>query len=358
LKVVIAHEWLTNVAGSEKVLLQMAQAFPDAEIVVGVADPKLAGTILPGRRVRSLLSPNLPGILTKWSRYAPLLWFAWRFTKLRADVLIVSSHFAAHQVCHRATGKTIVYYHTPMRMAWKFDMEKARVSRTGRMFIAALLPVIQYLDRLPSKKASRRLANSAETQRRIKDFYGQDSQVIHPPVNTSEMPTGKPMGQHEYYLCLGRLVEYKRVDEAILACNSLGRRLVVAGKGPAERYLRALAGPSIEFIGHVEDRCRIDLLANARALIFPGLEDFGIVPVEAMSVGTPVIALGEGGVVDTVNADTGFLYRTAGAAALAEAILAFEGRAYDPLTLARHADQFNEANFRRLLGETVAQEVF
>lgn len=354
MKVVLVHEWLTNVAGSEKVLLQMAEIFPDAEILVGVADPILVNQILPNRKVISLLKPTLPGILTKWARYAPLLWLAWRLVRIDADIVVVSSHFGAHQVCHRATGRTIVYYHTPMRMAWKFELEKDRVSGIAGRVIRLLLPVIQHFDRAPAKKATVRLANSSETQTRVREFYNCDSQVIHPPVNTQSTSIATLTVENgEYYLCLGRLVDYKRVDHAVIACNMTGRRLIVAGTGPAESYLRGIAGPTVEFVGQVDESSKTQLLSGARALLFPGLEDFGIVPVEAMSHGTPVIALGKGGVLDSVTSATGLLYNEGDAESLAAAIREFEFGSYDPISIMQHAATFNDIHFRQKLLDVV-----
>lgn len=354
MKVVLAHEWLTNVAGSEKVLLKMAEAFPEAEIVFGVADPELVATHLPGRTVRSLLSPKLPRILTKWQHYAPLLWLAWRFVKIEADVVVVSSHFATHQVCHRATGKSIVYYHTPMRIAWKFEMEQARVRKRTAQFLRTFLPIIQYVDRLPAPKATLRLSNSSETQRRVREFYGCESQIVHPPIDFAAPSVDDSVNSSDpYYLCFGRLVDYKRVDHAIAACNALGRRLVVAGTGPAEEYLRSIAGPTVEFVGAVSDREKASLLANARALLFPGLEDFGIVPVEAMTYGTPVIALGQGGVLDSVIPEAGLLYGSCDPIALTRAISSFELMHFDSELIKQHAANFGEATFRVCLEEAV-----
>lgn len=332
----------------------MARTFPDAEIVVGVADPDFARRILPGRTVRSLLSPKLPGILHKWQHYAPLLWLAWRLVRIKADVVIISSHFASHQVCHRTTGKSIVYYHTPMRIAWKFEMEKSRVKRRTAIFLKVLVPVMQYLDRLPASKATRRLANSSETQRRVLNFYGCDSEILHPPIAPAPSVLPAPTNKTApYYLCFGRLVDYKRVDHAILACNKLGRRLVVAGTGPAEKYLRSIAGPTIEFVGQVDDSEKAAWLASADALLFPGLEDFGIVPVESMTHGTPVVALGQGGVLDTVNPETGILYEFCDPDSLVEAIVNFERVTLDPKLIRSHAAKFNEHSFRSHLKEVV-----
>ncbi|MGM9473809.1 glycosyltransferase [Pseudarthrobacter sp. YS3] len=350
MKVVLVHEWLTNLAGSEKVLLQMAKTFPEADIVVGVANTDLTSKILPGRSVRSLLSPKLPGILNKWQYYAPLLWLAWRFAKIDADVVIISSHFAGHQACHRVVGKSVVYYHTPMRIAWKFDLEKNRVRSSTAKILRFLIPAIQYLDRLPASKATRRLANSSETQRRIRDFYGCDSEILHPPVEPAAptQNTTRSAGS-PYYLCFGRLVDYKRIDHAILACNKLGRRLVVAGVGPAEVALRSISGPTIEFVGQVSETEKATWLANAQGLLFPGLEDFGIVPVEAMTHGTPVVALGQGGVLDSVNSETGVLYDFSGPDELAKAILDLEQSSFDSEFIKAHAAGFNERSFRERL---------
>ncbi|MCY0905456.1 glycosyltransferase [Arthrobacter sp. H14-L1] len=354
MKVVLAHEWLTNLAGSEKVLLRLAEIFPEAEIVTAVASPEFVGKHLPKHKVTCLLSPKLPGILTHWSRYAPVIWLAWRVKKIDADLIIVSSHFGAHQICHRTPGKTIVYYHTPLRMLWKFDIEKQRIARWAAVLLERCLPILKRLDRAPAAKATMRIANSTETQRRVEVFYACDSLVIHPPVDVrSQFPsTGWPGGD-EYYLCLGRLVEYKRVDQAITACNKLGKRLIVAGSGPLEKHLRRLAGPTIEFFGQVDDDEKAELLRGAKALLFPGLEDFGIVPVEAMAQGTPVIGLGVGGLTDTVTPETGILYQEPNSESLELAILEFERSRFDPEVLMQSASRFSAEEFSRKLRSSV-----
>lgn len=335
-------------------MLEMAATFPDAEIVVGVANPEITRKVLPGRSVRSLLNPKLPGILIKWQHYAPILWLAWRLVKIEADVVVISSHFAGHQALHRAAGKSVVYYHTPMRIAWKFDMEKSRVNSYTALLLKLLIPVMQYVDSLPSTKATKRFANSGETQRRILNCYGCDAEILHPPIDVALQDTAQPeWANPPYYLCFGRLVDYKRVDHAILACNKLGRRLIVAGAGPAEEALRSISGPTIEFVGQVDDKEKALLLANARALLFPGLEDFGIVPVEAMTYGTPVVALGQGGAMDTVTAQTGVLYESRDASGLVEAIERFELSSFDSGKIKAHAATFNKDNFRSRLKDVV-----
>ena len=241
-----------------------------------------------------------------------------------------------------------------MRIAWKFELEKDRVSGVASYLIRLLLPVIQRFDKSPAKKATVRLANSTETQKRVREFYDCDSQVIHPPVNTQSSSGDVTSVQNrEYYLCLGRLVDYKRVDHAIIACNMTGRRLIVAGTGPAEAYLRGIAGPTVEFVGQVDESLKTQLLRGARALLFPGLEDFGIVPVEAMSHGTPVIALGKGGVLDSVTSAAGVLYNDSDANSLADAIGEFELESYDPISIMQHAATFNDIHFRQKLLDVV-----
>lgn len=346
---VIAHEWLTNVAGSEMVMKAMAELYPSAEIVCAVADPGLARRFLPGRRVRSLLDPRLPGILAHWSRYAPLMLARWSRLRLDCDLLLVSSHFGAHRATMRTDAPSVVYYHSPMRIAWRLDIESGRLPAAARPVASRLLPAVRRFDAEAAAHPDVLVANSSATARRIEEVYRRPATVVHPPVPVPADLQARPPAppQEPYYLYFGRLVAYKRPDLAVTACRELGRRLVVAGYGPMLESLRRLSGPATRFVERPDDDEKWRLLAGARALLFPGEEDFGIVAVEALAAGTPVIGLGRGGLVDSVTGpELGELFEPAGHQAMVAAMRRFESRRFDPDTLRRGASRFSPAAFK------------
>jgi glycosyltransferase involved in cell wall biosynthesis len=348
-RVVIAHEWLTNMAGSEAVVKQLCEVFPTATLIFGVADPALAEREFPGREYKSLLSPRLPGILQHWQRYAPVLIAAWRQQRVDCDLLIISSHFAAQQLAVKNEASLVVYYHSPMRFAWRMDLERGRFPRGLAPIVEKSLPILQRVDRRAGQVPGIKLANSKATAERVWAAYGVTARVVPPPVGR-EMITNAldkaPTRSH--FLVFGRLVAYKRADIAVEACTRMNLPLIVAGAGPQERRLRNMAGPSVTFVGQVCDSAKWELLRGARALLFPGEEDFGIVPVEALAVGTPVIALGRGGVLDSVaHLDTGVLYSDDSVTGLENAITQFLGAGpFKVERLRAQAAQFSDVMFR------------
>lgn len=306
-RVVVAHEWVTNFAGSEAVVDRLLRLFPDATLVAGVVDPGLVASRWPGLRVTSLLSPRLPGVLTHWQRYAPLLLRAWSAVTIDCDILVCSSHFASHGAAAGTTaGVRLSYYHTPMRLAWRPDLEGGRLPAPARAASGPALSVLRAVDRRRAQHVTHPISNSGAIRVRLRDAYGRDSAVVNPPVDVHRFGDLRraPAG---YYLVFGRLVSYKRVDIAIAACTRLGLPLVVAGSGPMADELRRLAGPTVRFVDPVDDATRLELFTGARALLFPGEEDFGIVPAEAIAAGVPVVAYGAGGVLDYMTDRTGTL---------------------------------------------------
>jgi glycosyltransferase involved in cell wall biosynthesis len=263
------------------------------------------------------------------------------------DLLISSSHFATKAAGLRFAGPHLCYCYTPMRVAWRPDLELHRLRPVLRPLVAAVLPAVRRWDKHTARTVTAFAGISTSIVERIREAYDRDAQCIFPPVDVQSF-FGRPRRAGQYFLTFGRLIPYKRIDLAIRVCTSKGYPLVVAGSGPDEDRLRALAGPSVRFVGHVDDRQYRDLLAEAIALLFPGEEDFGIVPVEAQAAGCPVVALARGGALDTVKDNkTGILFAEPTPACLEDAIDRLLSRSWDESLIQDWTEQFSEARFRR-----------
>jgi len=239
---------------------------------------------------------------------------------------------------------------------WDYDayVELEQVGSAARLLTRFLVGWLQRWERSASARVTAFAAISAEIQNRIQRFYGRDSAVIHPPVNTHRFA---PSGSHDdYFLIVSRLVPYKRIDLAVQAFSELGLPLWVAGSGRDRARLEALAGPNVRFLGRVPDEALPDLHARCRAYVLPGLEDFCIAPVEAMATGRPVIAYARGGALDTVvDGVTGIFFTDPTAGSLAEAVRRFDALTFDTAAIRAHAQQFDTAVFKEKIGAWVAQ---
>lgn len=348
-KILIAHEWLTGIGGSDKTAAAMARAFPEARVVTAVADPLALADLFPDNPVETLWTNRLPGVQQRWRRYSPAIVVAWSmYQAVDADVLVSSSHFATKAAGTRFRGPHLCYCYTPMRVAWRPDLELTRLPSSLRRPVNAILPAVRSWDRRTARSVTALAGISSSVVDRIGHAYGRDAQCIFPPVDLPPFLASPRRPPHDYFLAFGRLIPYKRFDLAIQACTEAGYPLVVAGSGPDEARLRALAGPTVRFAGRVDDRTYLDLLAGAIALLFPGEEDFGIIPVEAQAAGCPVVALGRGGSLDTVrDGETGVFFHESTSGSLREAIEAALAQRWDESVLRRWAEQFSEDRFIR-----------
>jgi glycosyltransferase involved in cell wall biosynthesis len=340
----VAHEWLTVPGGSEKVVLELLRMLPQAEVFTSVYDPEPWRGTLGGTTVHTSFLNRLPGARRHYPKLLPLMNAAFESFDLSGFELVVSSsHSCAKNVLTTEDTLHVCYCHTPMRHAWDprfLDGEPfAPVARL-------MLPRLRRQDLAGAARPDVFVANSTHVRARIAKYYRRDARVIHPPVEVDGF-LGRPRRADDYYLVLGRIVPYKRVDVAVAACALLGRRVKVVGTGRALPAARAAAGPGCEFLGHVPDAELGDVLAGARALLFAGEEDFGIVPVEAQAAGVPVIAYGGGGVRDSViEGETGFFFPEQTAESLAAAIREFEDASLDEAAIRGNARAFAPERFR------------
>ena len=334
MKTALLHYWLTNRRGGEQVLSALGGLLPEADVYTHAFGPKMrapdGGDIWEGHRVRETFIARLPFGRSKPQAYLPLMPAASRALDLDGYDLIVSSESGPIKGIRKPAGaRHVCYCHTPMRYLWDLHDEYYRDAGVlGKIAMRLFTPYLRHEDLRSADAVDEFVANSEFIAERIRRIYGRESTVVHPPVDT-EFFADCERGAGDYYLFAGAPVKYKRLDLARAACERLGRRLVVIGGGGATR----------------EDLRRA--YAGAKALLFPGVEDFGIVPVEAQAAGTPVIAYGVGGARETVaDGVTGLFFAEQTVESLCAAIEEFEGRRWDSSACRANARRFSLAAFR------------
>ncbi len=361
LRVTIAHERFTEFAGSEAVVEQLARQWPDAPLLAPVSRP---GTLPPDleRRVRStVLSRLLRG--SEYAHLLPALPIAMRHLPVPdCDVVIASHHAFATQVVYATPRPVVAYVHSPARWVWDSSMREGEAGPRGRAALAAFSAAFRRADLQAAARVHTLVANSHAVAERIRTWWKRGSTVVHPPVDTEFYTPDPAVPREDFFLLAGRLVPYKRPDLAVQAANRAGVPLVVAGDGRARAEVEELAGPTVRFVGRVDDETLRDLYRRCRALVMPGVEDFGIVPVEAQACGAPVVALDAGGARDSVVPGlTGELVPVAAggeeAAAWADRLAVFDASAYDSRAIRRHAEAFSRPRFRQEMNAIVQAAV-
>lgn len=360
-RVVLVHDWLTGMRGGEKVLASLCRLYPKADLLTLVHARGAVSPQIEARRVRTAFIQHLPSP-TRWYRhYLPLFPTAIeQFDLDDVDLVVSTSHCAAKAVVPTGRAVHVCYCHSPMRYAWdQFDHYFGidRVGRWGEAAARHVLAAMARWDRETAGRVTRYLANSAHVAGRIARYYNRDATVLHPPVDTEFFVPGTAPSD-AYFLVVSALVPYKRIDIAIRAAARLGAPLKIVGTGPDTERLRALAGPTVEFLGHVDDATLRTLYQRAHATLLPGEEDFGIAPVEAQACGSPVIALGRGGALETVvHGVTGYLVADESPEAFADAMAAVSHLPSTPADRQQHAGQFSipafEAGLRARIDATL-----
>jgi glycosyltransferase involved in cell wall biosynthesis len=348
MRVAIVHDYLNQMGGAERVVAVLHRMFPEAPIHTTIVDRSKLAPELQDADIRTTWMQRIPGILKRFKLFFWLYPFAVQSMKLRDYDLILSSSSAYAKGAKADRGALhICYCHTPMRFAWDFDtyMEGMRVpgwmKRAARIAVAPL----RRWDVASSGGVHHFIANSSIVRERIERHYGRSSAVLFPPVDVSRFSVcGSTIG--DYYLIVSRLVSYKKLDLAVEACTRLGKSLIVIGDGPDRARLEAMAGPMVKFKGRLPDWQVVDYMKRCKAFLFPGLEDFGITPLEANACGRPVIAFQGGGALDTVKPGVnGMYFEQQTAESLADALVRFEGMSWEPAAIRAHAESFSEARF-------------
>ena len=359
MRIALVHDDLTQRGGAERVVVAMHKIWPDAPIFTSVYDPAATFSEFKTMDVRTSFMQKIPGAAS--ARYNKLFLTlyprAFESLDLRGfDVVLSHGTRFAHGVITPPETCHIHYCHTPARFAWRYQ-EYIEEGSFGRLSRAALPPVIHRLrqwDQLAAQRVDSFFGNSRNIVGRIGKFYRRPADVLYPPVETGRFHV-EAAPSADYLLAVSRLLPYKKVDLAIRACNLLKTKLKVVGTGPDLERLRALAGPTVEVLGRVPDGQVETLFAHCRAFLFPGEEDFGIAPVEAMAAGRPVIAYAAGGALETViDGETGLLFREPTAESLADAIARLDTLTFDPQKLRVHAERFDTAAFESRLQQLVA----
>ena len=359
-KIALVHDWLVGMRGGEKVLEVLCELFPEATLFTLVHRKGSCSPLIERMNIRTSFLQHLPLGQSHYQHYLPIFPLAARSLDLTGfDVVISSSHAAAKgvHVCNNSCH--ICYCHTPMRYIWdQYEQYfgPGRSSIVTRMAMKIFTPFLRKWDEATAKGVHYFIANSCNVQQRIERIYGKGAVVIYPPVDVERFTLLKK--DERYYLIVSALVPYKRIDIAVEAFNRLGKRLVIVGSGGEEQKLKTMAKQNIEFVGWASDDVVRKYYEGCSALIFPGEEDFGIVPVEAMACGKPVIAFGKGGVLETViDGRTGMFFHEQAGGSIEQAVRKFETMAFDAGTIREHAMKFRKERCKEELKRYIASVI-
>lgn len=348
-RIAIVCDWLINRGGAERVITKLHELFPNAPIYTALFDPER----LPGFEktvVFTSFLQKIPYSRKKHYLFLPLMPYAFeQFDFSKFDIIISSCHSASKGIITKPRVMHVCYCHSPMRYAWDNCheyMEQYGIPKFAQAKAKKLIHEIRMWDRLAADRVDFFIANSEHVQKRIQKYYRRDATVIYPPVDTEHFTISEMPGK--YFLAVGRLTPYKRFDLLVTVFNKLRLPLRIIGMGRDEKKLKKMAGPTIEFLHDVDDTTLRAIYQEAKALLFPQVEDFGIAPIETMSSGRPVIAYSGGGVLETViPGETGILFHEQTQESLEKALQSFQKHRWDPLKIRKVAQQFDSKVFSR-----------
>jgi glycosyltransferase involved in cell wall biosynthesis len=361
-RIAVVHERLTEIAGSEHVVEQLALQWPDAQVYTSIARPQG----IPAGLSRPPVTTWLDSIYhaTGERTYAPLMPFmprAFRGLDIRGvDAVIASHHAFATQAVFATDAPVVAYVHSPARWAWDASLRAGEGGgRLGATILTGLSTIARRCEIAAAPRLAGVVANSTAVAQRVSQWWGRDAVVVPPPVDIDGFTPDETVPREDFFLLAGRLVPYKRPDLAVLAAARADVRLVVAGDGRAMQQCQELAGPKTTFLGRVSHAELLSLHRRARALLMPGVEDFGIVPVESMATGTPVIALGAGGAVDTVIPELTGIHVAPGTDeeivdGFATAMRILDPDSFDRTKIREWAQRFSREDFRKRMHDVVA----
>ncbi len=359
MKLALVHDWLNQIGGAEDVLDALVRSFPESPIYTSIYAPENLPAHYRSWDIRKLWIDKLPAVHRRHQRYLPFYPLAWGQLRLTDfDVILSNKSGFCHGLRFAPETLHICYCLTPTRYVWQLENYLAGedFGRPVHWILGPLMKMLRRWDFAAAQRVSHFIAISSAVKERIAEFYGCRSDVIYPPVDTTRFQPAPATEVEDYYLVVSRLIPYKRIDLAVQAATELGFPLKIAGAGRDLERLRTLAGKNVEFLGYVPDRELPALLAKCRALLFPGLEDFGITPVQAQAAGRPVIAYRGGGALDTVIPGvTGEFFHESSVKSLNEVWRKFDAKAYNSGKIRRHALQFDADAFDRRINAFVEQ---
>jgi glycosyltransferase involved in cell wall biosynthesis len=350
MKVAIIHYWFVGMRGGEKVIEMLCEMYPQADIFTHVYVPEMVSENIRQHRIIPTFINALPRPAKMYKNYLPLMPLALEQLDLRGYDLIISSESGpAKGIIAPSDALHVCYCHTPMRYIWNMYHEyRENAGRLARLMMPPLAHYLRLWDVTTAKRVDSFVANSATVARRIYRYYGAESVVVHPPVDTDAFSIAAPYELADYYLMAGELVAYKRPDLAVRAFNAMHLKLIVIGGGEMLDEIRRIAGPNVTVLGSQPFEVLKHHYARCRALIFPGEEDFGMVPVEAMASGRPVVAYGRGGATETVaNGISGVFFAEQTVEAVSSAVESLTKIEFDSAKIANHAKQFGRDQFLR-----------
>jgi len=352
MRIALVHDWLTGMRGGEKCLEVLCELFPSADLYTLLHIPGSVSATVEQLKINSSFIQHLPFSRAQYRKYLPLFPLAIeRFWLEQYDLIISTSHCVAKGAIPRHDALHICYCHTPMRYVWEmYDayFGKGRAGLGTRLLMAPVAGYLRAWDVRSSDRVHYFIANSQNVRERIRRHYNRDAEVIYPPVDVPDFRVSSCDGG--YFLIVSAFAPYKRIDLAIEAFNKTGERLVIVGDGQENQRLRVLAKSNIEFVGSVPRDQLAEYYESSIALIFPGEEDFGIVPLEAMACGKPVIAFRKGGALESVvengEGRTGVFFGDQTVERLLDAIERFRRTSFDPQRIREHASKFDRPVFK------------
>lgn len=349
MKVALVHDWLTNMGGAERVVINFKEIFKDAPIYTTIYNPDNLGDELKNIDVRTSFLQNKKDAKKNHQKYFPFMPMAFESFDLNDyDIVLSSSSSCAKGVVTNPNTMHVCYCHSPMRYGWEFYYEYANTTDMKKLKKKLLKYFMDYMriwDNVSSNRVDYFIANSENVARRIWKHYRRESVVIHPPVRCNLFNISDE--DEDYFLIVSRLVEYKKIDLAIEAFNELRLPLIIIGDGSEREKLESKAKGNIKFLGRQPDNVIKKYYSKCRAFIFPGEEDFGITPLESQASGRPVIAFGKGGALETVvDGQTGIFFDEQTVDELKLAVKKFQNIDFDKKVIRKHAEEFDEAIFK------------